>query len=270
LPGDPRAAEWAFQDTVSAFGVPVALRANERHLLERMRACCPPRSQPCASDAAPLTYSVLSQSDPEGDGRRFIGFAGARVFAESPHAETVCAEFESVVRFDVAVSATQWTFIHAGVVGWNGRAIVIPASSMHGKSRLVVALVQAGATYYSDEAVVLDTQGRVHPYRLAPSIRHDDGGRVERIAVDTAAADPPPIPIGLVVVTRYEPGAAWRPRRGTRGEAVTALFSHTIRARIAPAAVLPVLARAVEGAGMLEGSRGDAHQTAPRLLEELA
>ena len=57
---------------------------------------------------------------------------------------------------------------HAGVVGWRGRAIVIPGRSHAGKSTLVAELVRRGAVYYCDEFAVLHETGRVHPYRRTP------------------------------------------------------------------------------------------------------
>ena len=65
-------------------------------------------------------------------------------------------EIEARIRVQVATSSETRVFVHAGVVGWHGRAIVIPGESRSGKSELVTALVQAGATYYSDEYAVLD------------------------------------------------------------------------------------------------------------------
>src|ERR671929_229610 len=66
---------------------------------------------------------------------------------------------------------------HAGVVGWQGRAILIPGRSFSGKSTLVAALVRAGATYYSDEFAVLDERGRVHPFPKKLSMRLEGSAR---------------------------------------------------------------------------------------------
>jgi hypothetical protein len=71
--------------------------------------------------------------------------------------------FESLVRMEVSANARRWVFLHAAAVGWRGRAIILPAVSRGGKSRLVEALVRAGATYYSDEFAPIDSRGRVHP-----------------------------------------------------------------------------------------------------------
>ena len=67
----------------------------------------------------------------------------------------------------VARRSPRLLFVHAGVVGWRGLAIVIPGRGSTGKSTLVAELVRRGAVYYSDAFAVLDEAGRVHPYRGA-------------------------------------------------------------------------------------------------------
>jgi len=77
----------------------------------------------------------------------------------------------SAVRIAVAEYAVGRVFIHAGVVGWKGRAIIIPARSFKGKSTLTAELVRRGALYYSDEYAVLDDKARVHPFPKLLSLR---------------------------------------------------------------------------------------------------
>ena len=71
---------------------------------------------------------------------------------------------ESDMQRFVAEMAHRRVFVHAGVVGWQGKAIIIPGRTFTGKTTMVAELVRAGATYYSDEYAVFDLQGRVHPY----------------------------------------------------------------------------------------------------------
>jgi len=60
--------------------------------------------------------------------------------------EEVFEALESNLHFTVAVSAQRRIFMHAGVVGWRGRAIVIPGRSMSGKTTLVAELVTNGVS----------------------------------------------------------------------------------------------------------------------------
>jgi hypothetical protein len=79
--------------------------------------------------------------------------------------------FERRVRLTVAEFAIGKVFLHAGVVAWNNRALIIPAKSFQGKTTLVAELVKKGAVYYSDEYAVLDEDGLVHPFPKKLSMR---------------------------------------------------------------------------------------------------
>ena len=254
--------------TARAFGVTVAVRATDPALLLQLIGRLPPGSETVDSGQIDFHYSVSRSCPPldsNGSHTTYVVVAGEQTSLDLPGESDALDLFESTVRFDVAVSASEWLFVHAGVVAWKGRAIVIPAPSMHGKSQLIAALVDAGAEYYSDEFAVFDREGRVHPFPIAASLREPAGG-VRRVVL-AASADPRPLPVGVVVATRYEPGTAWQPRQGTPGEAAMALLANTVRARIAPADTLKVLARAAQHAVLLDGVRGEAADTAHRLLE---
>src|SRR5207237_2668254 len=79
--------------------------------------------------------------------------------------------FSSRLRLTVAEFAKSRVFIHAGVVGWKGKAIVIPGKSFHGKTTLTAELVKRGALYYSDEYAVLSEEGMVYPFPKTLSMR---------------------------------------------------------------------------------------------------
>jgi hypothetical protein len=65
----------------------------------------------------------------------------------------------------IALSECHDLAIHAGVVERGGNAVAFPAASGSGKSVLSMACVQSGASYVSDEALVLRrSDGTVRPY----------------------------------------------------------------------------------------------------------
>ncbi|HET6982442.1 MAG TPA: hypothetical protein VFI53_09880 [Myxococcaceae bacterium] len=172
--------------------------------------------------------------------------------------------FESELQLGVARLARPEVFVHAGVVAVDGQAIVVPGRSGAGKTTLVRALVDAGATYYSDEYAVLDVAGRVHPYARRPSVRVR-GGHKERHPVPRVRGRGP-IPVGLVVETRYRPDGRWDPTPLSAGECVLALLANTVPARDRPAEVLAALARATQSARAFRSERGAASRTAQALL----
>ena len=179
--------------------------------------------------------------------------------------------FESLVRFEVAHRSLRWTFVHSGVVGWHGRAILIPGVSFSGKSTLVRALVSAGASYYSDEYAVLDRRGMVYPF-AQPLMHRTDFGTRERLSIDDLGGTlgTRALPIGLVMLTRYDAGAPWCPVAKTPGEGLLAMLANTVRARTAPARVMRVLAGVAQNATIMESPRGDADDTAKTLLRDEA
>lgn len=168
--------------------------------------------------------------------------------------------FESDVRRLVAEFTTQRVFVHAGVVGWRDRAIVIPGRSFTGKTTLVAELVRAGATYYSDEYAVLDRQGRVHPYGKPLSLRESgDHRQTERTVEELGgSAGTKPMRIGCVLVTEYRDGARWAPKRLTAGQAVLSLLANTVSARRRPEMALEALNAATANAIALKSKRGEA------------
>jgi hypothetical protein len=179
-------------------------------------------------------------------------------------------ELQHYMEHYIAERAPRRTFVHAGVVGWHGQAIVIPGRSFSGKSSLVKALVQAGASYYSDEFAVLDERGRVHPYAIPLVMRPGRGDaprdrkyRAEELGGVVGVS---PLPVGLVLITRYVSGARFRPRPLSAGRGVLELLAHTLPARRRPGRVLNSLTRAVARASVLRGTRGEAEETAREIL----
>ena len=196
-------------------------------------------------------------------------YDGGEAILHSHDLDHVLDQIESRIRLHVATASSNRLFVHAGVVGWHGRAIVIPGESRSGKSELVMALTRAGASYYSDEYAVFDAQGLVHPYARPLALRNADGESKRRIAIGamTSAVGTDALPVGAVVVTRFSPQATWRPRPLSGGEALLALVANTVRARLDPPVVLKRLSHAIRNADRCESARGEAAASAGAILE---
>src|SRR5262245_28549944 len=80
-------------------------------------------------------------------------------------------QIETELRKLVADLSKREIFVHAGVVEWRGRAIIIPGKTLSGKSSITAAFVRAGARYFSDEFALIDANGRVRPYPKPLSLR---------------------------------------------------------------------------------------------------
>jgi hypothetical protein len=214
-----------------------------------------------ASAADDRTYSVRRTAS-----TLVLGVNGHVLLASDDIARISETLVDDLERY-VAEMAREWVFIHAGVVRWRERAVLLPGSSYSGKTHLVVTLLHAGAEYYSDEFAVLDPTGHVHPYPRPLSIRHPDAP-VQRCTAQALGArtGQRPTPVGLVLVTHYQPGGRWRPRRLSAGSALLALLAHSVSIRQRPAAVLDTLVRVVQTAPAVSSARGDA----PDLIETLS
>src|SRR5262249_26128145 len=141
--------------------------------LEVLLPCFPPGWEETADpDVDVLLSFMLGGSRPGSKVRQYnlAYFYHMRVARTLDLADAI-QSFDQSLNLGIAERAPARIFVHAGVVGWRGRAIVIPGRSYSGKSTLVAALVRAGATYYSDEYAVLDSRGRVHPYPKPISLR---------------------------------------------------------------------------------------------------
>ena len=86
--------------------------------------------------------------------------------------------------------------------------------------------------------------------------------------LEGARAGTVPLEPGLIVATRYERGARWRPRRLSRGRAMMELLAHTLPARVRPADSLAAIERVTGPAVALKGPRGEARDLARALLTE--
>jgi hypothetical protein len=156
--------------------------------------------------------------------------------------------------------------VHAGVVAHGGRAIVVPGSSMAGKSTLAAALVGLGATYFSDEFALVDEQGLVWPYPRPMTLR-GAAGRERVVPEGSAPPDGPPVPIGVLADLRYSPDG-WDVATLSPGSAVLALLKDSPQARRDPERAVACLTAAVaHGPFAIAGSRDDAAHTAQRLLD---
>ena len=266
---------WADGVAFTCHGARIGVRVNDPAVLDSVHARLPPGWKPADSPVVDALYSlIVSAGDESARVRRCnLLYVDAVRIARTMDLPKLLDALESDLHFRVAVTARRRIFVHAGVVGWHGRAIVIPGYSMKGKTTLVGALIRAGATYYSDEFAVLDAQGRVHPYAKPLYVRGADGEERRSVAAETLGArvGTKPLPVGLVAITEYHEAARWRPRVLSPSEGVLALLSHTVVARVRPRLALETLERvASSGAIMLTGRRGDAEETTAALLRRVA
>ena len=264
---------WAVGFSLRSYGVRIGIRSNDPSVLDRVCEHLPREWESISSSVVDRLYSILvGGAGPRANVRRFsLLYGNHERLVRSLDLESIFELFESDLRLFVAELAKNRVFVHAGVVGWKGRAIVIPGRSYSGKSTLVAELVRAGATYYSDEYAVFDSRGRVHPFSKPLELREEGETTQSKVEVGELGghSGTKPLPVGLVLMTQFKNGARWRPRKLSAGKGVLELLFNTVSARRNPERALATLQRVAAQADVLKGVRGDATEIVPAMLERV-
>lgn len=265
--------QWASGLALTSYGVSLGVRVNDADLLQSVLDRLPPGWAASPSPDVDTLYSVTKTV-----GRSRVNFApfyyvyrGGCQLGRSRDWDDLLPILESDLHLSIATQAQKHVFVHAGVVGYQGKAILIPGRSFSGKTTLAAALVRAGAEYLSDEYAVIDPQGQVHPYAKALSVRAGADlaeGRYTAEALGGHAATQP-LPVGMIVSARYEAGARWRPSAMTSGQALLELLENAVRVRELPRLAMQTLPKAVRQAQSYRGRRGEADRVAAWLLERI-
>jgi len=166
--------------------------------------------------------------------------------------------------------------VHAAVVARDDQAIVLPGPSGIGKSTLALALIDSGATYYSDEFAVFNRRGEVLPYPRPLALRQAKGeGRVEVRHLSPselgAVVGQRPLSVKVIASLPFDPGLdAVDVQQMSPAMGALHLIENSVAARSQPEAILDVVARVARKARTLQGKRGPSEEAAQFLLRYLA
>ncbi|MCY7377328.1 MAG: hypothetical protein LH472_15320 [Pyrinomonadaceae bacterium] len=257
------------------FGVKIGIQAAKpaylREVYVGLEKIFPNGFEPAAASEIEYQFSIKSNGSKKDENLEF--YLNDEKLFENGSREIFFDLVESRIRITVAEFAVGKVFLHAGVVGWQGKAIIIPATSFSGKTTLVAELVKKGAAYYSDEYAVLDADGNVEPFPKWLSLRGiiDDWTQldcpVEAIGGIAATGT---IPVGLVLIARYDKAKKsprkWQPRKLSQGAGIMEILPHTLPIRNKPKFVLEVLKKLTNRAIIVKTVRGDAVEFAETLL----
>jgi len=176
----------------------------------------------------------------------------------------------SRIKMLVAEFAQGVIFVHAGVIGWKGKAVLFPGDSHDGKSTLTASLISRGAVYLSDDYAIIDRKGMVHPFPRKLSIRGPFGsGTWKDISpkrFGSIVADKP-TPLGMAIITRYSENAAWKPVVLTQGTGMLQMLSFVIPLNANPALSLSLLKNALAPAIIAKSLRPDVSACADAILD---
>lgn len=261
---------------IEAFGVKIEIKVNDRELREKILQAVPlavPENlkfiDETDADFKSIPDHIFTAEKSRAGGEIFIRRNDEEKFKFFDSGDLI-EYISSQIRITVAEFAESRVFIHAGAVGWKGTGIIIPGQSYSGKTTLVSELIKLGAEYYSDEYAVLDEDGYLHPYPKMLSMRG--------IINDWEQLDTAPeafgavignkiIPVGLVLITKFEEHGKWEPELLKSGAGMLEILQHTIPIRNKPEFVLKVLKKTISRAIIAKSKRDSAHTFAPIILE---
>jgi hypothetical protein len=253
---------------IESFGVRIGFSTNSAEALEAVRKAVeiylPDRFTEIPATRIEHDFWYLRQKNE----RDALYRNGTEVFSREPRRTSV-EKAASRIRLTVAEFAARHVFIHAGVVAWKNRAVVLPGKSFRGKTALTVALIERGALYYSDEFAILDADGLLHPFPKMLSVRGEINEYkqidhpVEHLG---GVAGTEKIEVGMVLISEYKPSARWNPKTLTAARGMIELISNSVSIRRNPEFTLGVLNRIANRAKFVKSNRGDVSKSADQIL----
>jgi hypothetical protein len=197
----------------------------------------------------------------------FVVIRNRRTVAVAPTLESASERLVADLQTALAQHASDWTFVHAGVVAIDDRALVLPGRSGAGKTTLVRALLGQGAAYLSDEFAIVAPSGDVEPYarplalrlpgRPFARVRAEDLGA----GVRTRSAAP-----AAIVFTEFSAAHGTPLVPLSAGEALLRLLPHCLGVRARTAQSLSSLRALVGRAPAFTNTRADADTMAAELI----
>lgn len=262
--------EWPHHFAFECFGARIAVRSESIELLEELQKYVPSVARPYEGEVVDCVFSAIrGGKKPNSRVRTFhMLYQNHSPVVRSRKPDDLLNGFDTWLPIVLAHTAREGVFVHAGVVAWKGRAIVVPGPTQSGKTTLIQELVKAGAEYFSDDYAVIDPDGQVHPYPKPLAVKTKGSLEARPVQVEDLGGRQAkaPAPVGLVVMTRYKEGARWRPRRLSSGQGALALLSNTVAVQSTPEKSLQTMASISEQARVVRTPRGEAAEAAGKIL----
>jgi hypothetical protein len=190
------------------------------------------------------------------------------VVASAERAISLVPDLVRVLDEAVIQRLTGLRAVHAGAVQWGERVLLLPGATHAGKSSLVAELLRRGATYFSDEYALIDSEGRVHPYPRPLLLRN---GCPEQFPVlpgeCNASVGDTPVPVGWILSLEYKPAGTWSVAAVPQSEGVLTLLRNTPHVLEESPNMVAAFQRAVAGATCYAGCRTEAVHAADQILQ---
>src|SRR6266853_5384526 len=261
---------WAAGVAFQAFGVRIGIRVSDPLVREAALSRVPAGWTRIQSAVVDRLYSIVTPLVHRRNVRHLCVLYGDHTrLSRTERIEDLLDYFESDLDLHIAANSQDRLFIHAGAVRWKGHTILIPGRSHTGKTTLVAEFLKSGAAYYADDFAAIDDAGHLHAYPRDLSVRTHSNASERVRPEELGAARAQPGPISFVLLTEYAEDAQWTPRPISPGQGILKLLENTPSARQQPSFALGVLQKAMEGAEIHQGYRGDKQQTVQEVLNYL-
>jgi hypothetical protein len=261
-------------------GVPIHLACDDQGVAERLALCYARSGKVAALASAALHASV------DRCGVRWRIVVEGREEQEADDAIAAVRALNHELLHGVMLRMPELYFVHAAVVAWRERGIVLPGLSRAGKSTLALALVLEGASFLSDELLALDpARGTARAFPRAVKIRDECAGyfpelaasfagtgegrflRFDALPADLVAAE---AQVAAVVVPRWTGTGTSRIVRIPRGAALLALSESSLNFGTHRLRSLDWLAELVCRVDAFSLDWGDPREAARAMLREFA
>lgn len=255
---------------IRVYGVVICIKTNKKAFFNKLKAEI--------NKIIPVKFEIISPQITdhniyfEAIGNKFFGLYENEKYLGNLYTSEAFVTLDSMLRLTVAEFAVSKVFLHAGVVSWKGRAIVIPARSFKGKTSLVAELIKKGALYYSDEYAVLNKNGWVEPFPKQLSLRGiiDEYTQLDQTVESLGGrAGEKNIPVGMILITEFDSkftAQKWKPRFLSAGQGMMEVIPHTISFLHNTKLALNVLNKVVSRATIVKSKRGEAKEFGNLLL----
>jgi hypothetical protein len=193
------------------------------------------------------------------------------VVASAGQAIILVPDLISVMDDAVVQRLTALRAVHAGAVLLGERALLLPGITHAGKSSLVAELLRRGATYFSDEYALIDSEGLVHPYPRPLLLRNGSPQQFPMLPEEcNASTGYTTAPVGWILSLEYLPDCAWSVAKVPQSEGLLTLLRNTPHILAESPDLVNVFQRAVAGATCYEGCRTEAAEAVSTIMRLIA
>jgi len=165
---------------------------------------------------------------------------------------------------------TEFHAVHAGAVVLGEQALLLPGVTHAGKSSLVAELLRRGATYFSDEYALIDSEGRVHPYPRPLLLRNGSHEQSPWLPAEcNAHTGESAVSVDWILSLEYSPENIWSVTAVCQSEALLILLRNTPHIWSESPNMVAAFQHAVSSAKCYVGRRPEADEAVSRILQLL-